>query len=155
MAELKVTTEQFPLNVHRLWELQKEISRATLVVPIRNGGAEWYHRYLNKMLPPHKVQELEIHSYNSNRQQKTLTIGLPEQQQGVKSILLLDDIVDSGLTMRVAGTVMQHFYPNVPITGVAWFRKSGVNNVPPFKFVSLYTVYGAANVWVVFPWEVE
>ncbi len=152
MAELKVTTEQFSLDIPDLLELQKEISKDTLIVPLRNGGTEWYHRYLGGMLPQHRVQELDIHSYNSDRQQKTLTVGLPEQQRGVKSILLLDDIVDSGLTMKVAGTVMQHFYPSTPMMGLAWFRRNGVNNAPPFKLVSLYVV---EKEWIVFPWEVE
>ena len=160
MAELKVTIEQFPLNALRFLKLQKEISKYTLVVPLRNGGAEWYHRYLDKMLPPHKVQELEIHSYDGNRQQKTLTVELPEQQHDVESILvesilLVDDIVDSGLTMKVAGTIMQHFYPDVPVTGLTWFRRYGANNLPPFKLVSLYTLYRMDKTWIVCPWEVE
>ena len=58
------------------------------------------------------MQELEIHSYSSDRQQKTLTVELPsELKQDVGAIVLVDDIVDSGLTMKVAGTVMQHFLP--------------------------------------------
>jgi hypoxanthine phosphoribosyltransferase len=158
MVELKVTTEQFPLTVPELLKLQNEMHEDTLVVPLRNGGAQWYHRYLDrylgKLLPQHRVQELEIHSYNSDKQQKTLTVELSElsKKQNVGSIVLVDDIVDSGLTMKVAGTVMQHFYPNVPITGLAWFRRSGTNNAPPFELVSLYTV---EKEWVVFPWEVE
>ena len=152
MAELKVTTEQFPLGIPELL-LQKEIRKDTLVVPLRRGGAEWYRRYLSKPLPQHQVQELEIHSYSSDRQQKTLTTELPsELKQCVGSIVIMDDIVDSGLTMKVAGTVMQHFYPGVPMMGLTWFRRNGVNNAPPFKLVSLHTV---EKEWVVFPWEVE
>ena len=153
MAELKVTIEQFPLNTPSLLELLKEIRKDTLVVPLRRGGAEWYHRYLGNLLPPHQVQELEVHSYSSDRQQKTLTVELlSELKQDVGSIVITDDIVDSGLTMRVAGTVMQHFYPGVPMMGLTWFRRNGVNNAPPFKLVSLHTV---EKEWVVFPWEVE
>lgn len=154
MAELKVTTEQFPLDIPELLKLRKEISKDTLVVPLQRGGAEWYRRYLSNLLPPHRVQELEIHSYSSNRRQQTLTVGLPNalENLSINSIVLMDDIVDSGLTMRVAGTVMQHFYPNIPTIGLTWFRRCNVNNAPPFKLISLYII---EKEWIVFPWEVE
>lgn len=67
----------------------------------------------------------------------------------VESILIVDDIVDTGSTMNSLEQFFQYHYPELDIRTAGYIYKSNTSTHKP----SYYGMETETNDWVVFPWE--
>ena len=67
----------------------------------------------------------------------------------VDSILIVDDIVDTGDTMKSLVDFYQYHYPELDIRTAGYIYKSHTSTHKP----DYYGMETESNEWVVFPWE--
>ena len=72
-------------------------------------------------------------------------INLPELN-GLKHVLILDDIVDSGQTLKAVLYVLAERYPNINFKSAVLFHKKSADIQPDYALHE-------ANEWVDFFWE--
>lgn len=92
---------------------------------------------------------INIQSYNDNRSQETLQLTFPIHTQDLQhfsSILIVDDLVDSGNSLDFVLKALKGRLPNATIkTAVLFYKKS--SKIMPDYFVE------ETSDWIVFPWE--
>ena len=77
-------------------------------------------------------------------------LGIPVYKKfTAESILIVDDIIDSGETMTTLHEYFQYHYPEVDIRTAGLIYKSHTSTHKP----DYYGVETESNDWVVFPWE--
>ena len=77
-------------------------------------------------------------------------LGIPVYKKfTAESILIVDDIIDSGETMNTLHEYYQYHYPEVDIRTAGLIYKSHTSTHKP-NYFGLET---ESNDWVVFPWE--
>ena len=77
-------------------------------------------------------------------------LGIPVYKKfTAESILIVDDIIDSGETMNTLHEYFQYHYPEVDIRTAGLIYKSHTSTHKP----DYYGMETESNDWVVFPWE--
>ena len=77
-------------------------------------------------------------------------LGIPVYKKfTAESILIVDDIIDSGETMSTIHEYFQYHYPEVDIRTAGLIYKSHTSKHKP----DYYGIEIENNDWVVFPWE--
>ena len=77
-------------------------------------------------------------------------LGIPVYKKfTAESILIVDDIIDSGETMNTLHEYYQYHYPEVDIRTAGLIYKSHTSTHKP----NYYGMETESNDWVVFPWE--
>lgn len=96
-----------------------------------------------------EVTTISASSYDG-KNQKALTLKrLPKREELEKrSILLIDDIVDSGNTLREIKSLLYCQYGVQKITTASLYVKKGTPEYPDYWSKE-------TTQWIVFPWEVE
>ncbi len=94
------------------------------------------------------IQSLRVESYDDEVQRERVKIVGSCDFDGLKRVLVVDDIVDSGHTMTA---VIEHFkqrYPDISLKSAAIFYKPTANFQPDFKVRE-------AKEWIDFFWDVD
>lgn len=82
-------------------------------------------------------------------------LALPEDSDEVRTVLLVDDIVGHGLTLRMAETVLRERYPGKALVTVALVDDLNLDKTQtaetPTPYMTAYQM--TAEDWMVFPWE--
>lgn len=97
---------------------------------------------------PHSTT-INVASYDESNQQKELRLLLPvhtEDYKGFKSILVVDDIADTGDTLKFVTDILQKDLTIATIKTAVLFYKLKSKVMPD------YYVEETAD-WIVFPWE--
>jgi len=100
-----------------------------------------------------QVRTISIASYNDQGSQGQLSLVVPWGAEDVayvkkfKSILIVDDLVDSGATISFVKNMVQKHAPEAIIKTAALFYKPS-SQVKPDYYVE------ETNDWIIFPWEV-
>lgn len=105
-----------------------------------------------QMFNNRNVRILSVTSYSDEKQQSGLKLIFPlfEEElaylQQFKSVLVVDDLVDSGKSLNWATKVLHEALPQATIkTAVLFYKKSSI--VMPDYYAA------QADEWLVFPWE--
>lgn len=102
-----------------------------------------------KQLNLRNVATIALSSYDGTKQ-GTITIGMPlhlEDYKKFKSILIIDDLVDSGKTMSFIKTLLERELTEATIKTAVLFYKSKTSKIVPDYYVQ------ETDEWIVFPWE--
>ncbi len=92
---------------------------------------------------------INVKSYSKSGCQTELRVILPmhlEDMQAAKSILIIDDLVDSGKTLDYVYALFKTTFPNAAIKTATLFYKTSSKIKPDYYVQEI-------NDWVVFPWE--
>lgn len=136
--------EEFVHDTRKLVELSKSFEADTLLA-IARGGLTLGHAYA------HAVDNRRLFAINSilyekdQRAQSCEIINMPELRDA-KKVLLLDDIVDSGQTIKEVLALLQDSYPHVEFKIASLFYKSTAVIQPDFSVHE-------AKEWIEFFWE--
>jgi uncharacterized protein len=104
---------------------------------------------LAKKLKIKNVLTLTARSYVGEKQGQLNVTYLPEIDLEGKKILLVDELVDSGQTLKeITQVILKKYKPNQLKTATLAINKQNCKFVPDFFAI------GSEN-WMVFPWEKE
>lgn len=121
------------------------VFEADTILAIARGGMSLGHA-LSMSLNIRNLQSIRCESYDDSTQRNTVSIiGKCDLSQS-KRVLIVDDIVDSGKTLKTLIPMLQKRYPNVIFSTATIFTKSTALIQPD---VSLHE----ALDWIDFFWE--
>ncbi len=127
-------------------KIQKEDYKPDAVLAILNGGkypATFISNYFE--IP---MFEIRIKSYKGQNQGNIVVYGkVPEDLAKYRNVLVVDDLVDSGKTIKEAKHLLEK-YPGITTRIATLFLKPSSSEIPDF-YVEV------DNKWIVFPYEVS
>ena len=124
-----ITWKQFEKDIVKVANNLPKLNYKKLVCITSGGLIPAY--YFSKLLGIHNIETLNMQSYKDKKRGKISVYGNPKVDKS-KDILLVDDLIDSGETLKCA----KKYYPNAQVA----------------------TLYNSATIrksayWIVFPYE--
>ena len=117
------------------------------IIAIARGGITLAHM-LGEYYDIREVYTINTIGYNDNKKlEKTEVFNIPDIKNA-KRILIVDDIVDSGDTMKLVLETMSERYPNCEIKSASLFYKNTAVMKPDW-YVHI------ADKWIDFFWSVD
>ncbi|NPA50250.1 MAG: phosphoribosyltransferase [Epsilonproteobacteria bacterium] len=138
--------DEFIGDTKRLFELTKEYNPDTLLA-ISRGGVTLGH-FLAIAMDNRRLFTLNSIHYEDSKKLDTLKIFNIPSLEDAKRVLVIDDIIDSGETMREIISILKRRYPDVEFRVVTLFYK------PTASFKADYSLKEATK-WIDFFWEVD
>ena len=134
----------------KLYEkIEKDGFKPDLLVGLSRGGLVPLGYLSNEaMLDIHNTLSISIASYKDKKQGQ-LTLRMPfhgEDVQQFKTILVIDDLADSGKTLEFVLSLLQENNPDAVIKTATLFYKKKSVIVPDYYIEE-------TDQWIVFPWE--
>jgi len=146
-----VTLEQVKsmcAGIHKL--VQCDNFKPDLLVGIARGGLIPLSLLAGEsMFNNRNVVTISTESYDDANQRKELKLRFPvhaEDFQNFQSILVVDDIADTGETLDFVAKLIKEYVPKAAIKCAVLYYK------PKSKIVPEYYIEETAS-WIVFPWE--
>ena len=136
--------EQFKYDTNRLLEKLRDF-QPQAIVAIARGGMTLSHA-LSEGLSLRNVQSLRTELYDNEEKREAITLFGTCELEGFQRVLVVDDIADSGDTLKA---VMQELCENFPQIS---FRVATLF----YKKTSIYEPHywiNEANEWIDFFWE--
>ena len=139
----------------KLKKLYYKIDRGgvpSLIVGIANGGLNVSKPLANWFQCEHV--SISIHFYDGQKigGGKPYFYDIPPLPKDMKEILVVDDILDTGTTLKffMEKTGLVH-KENFKIATIHWNDRNGLLNLKPDYWVDKKK----ENTWIVYPWETE
>ena len=125
-----------------------EKSDISAIIAISRGGLTLAH-FLGERLDIRRVYSINSISYNGNEKLKEINIfGIPNLESE-QTILIVDDIADSGRTLNKVINILQDRYPDREfLTFTIFYKESSI--IKPNYFI-----YQAKDKWINFFWEID
>ena len=130
-------------------ELLKKIpdNEFDTLIGIARGGLTLTHM-LSEALDIRNVQTISTQLYDETKKRECITINDTCSLEGSKSVLLVDDIADSGETLKALYNHLTLTYPHIHFkTATLFYKKSSVFE-PDFWVKE-------ATSWIEFFWEAD
>jgi len=131
-------------------QVQKDNLKPSLLLTMCRGGLIPTGLLAGEeMFNNRNVVTISIESYDDDNQQGELTLRFPahlEDYANFNTILIIDDIADSGKTLEFVIKLLKEHLPNATIKTAVLFYK------PKSKIKPDYYVEETTD-WIVFPWE--
>lgn len=120
---------------------------ADAILAIARGGMTLGH-FMASILNNRNIFTINSISYNNENQLSNIEVfNIPDLQK-YKTVLIVDDIVDTGKTVKEILEILQKKYPNIEFKIASIFYKTTACIRPDF-FVN------EANMWIDFFWEAD
>ena len=110
---------------------------STLYLGVLRGGY-WFTTHLTDCLPNGRVEFIIAHSYEKDGHRSELTIDfMPtfESDEVFDNIIIIDDICDSGQTLKQLKEKIQELYPEAKVLTAALVQKVGSPNPADFAAI--------------------
>jgi len=127
--------------------LSKKIAdyKPDVILPLARGGLSMGH-FLAEMLDIRDVSVINSIHYDKDKKLNSLEIfNIPDLTKYKKAIIV-DDISDSGDTLKAVISKLNTLYPHLEIKTATIFYKLTSKVIPDFKLKK-------ADKWIVFFWE--
>lgn len=144
----KLSWEDIEENIDKLADKIKASGfKPDYIIGIANGGLIPLY-FLTKKLGVNDVLIVSASSYDKDKRQDLKIKYIPETDLTGKKILLVDDIADTGLSLKGVLDAIKHRYDNSEIkTATLEVNKKRCQLYPDF-YIGI-----EEGEWVVFPWE--
>ena len=136
--------DEFIEDIKKL--IEKIDFKPEAIVAISRGGLTMAH-FLGIALDIRKVYTINVVSYTNNIRQSLEISHIPEIS-GIDNILLVDEIVDSGLSMQKVFRILQEINSDSTIKSASIFYKESSCFKPDYHIRE-------AKSWIEFFWEVD
>jgi xanthine phosphoribosyltransferase len=94
------------------------------------------------------LQSIRAQSYDAQHQRNTLNLHVDCNLKQCKKVLIVDDIVDSGMTLKALLHTLKKQYPDITFRSASLFYKPTAAVLSDFKVKE-------ATQWIEFFWEKE
>ena len=136
--------EQFATDTNKLIQQTKDF-KPDAIIGIARGGLTLSHA-VAEGLNIREVQTLRTELYDEDTKRSCITIHNTVTLSDIKRVLVLDDIADSGDTLKAVMEVLIYENPNVEFkSAVLFYKKTSVYK--PHYWIN------EATEWVDFFWE--
>jgi xanthine phosphoribosyltransferase len=116
------------------------------IVGVSRGGLTITH-FLSEFLDVRDVHSISSILYDDDKKLENIEIfNLPTFRENVSTVLIIDEIVDSGKTMSEILKVLNQKYPNIKFLFATIFLKSSASEQPDFYVHK-------TNKWIEFFWS--
>jgi len=138
--------DEFRLDLQKLI-LKLDSYRPDAIVAVARGGLTMGHM-LSLKLNNKNLFTINANSYQDNKQTTAIKISNIPNLSNVKTVLVVDEIVDSGRSLSEIMHILKNTYPNIKFKTASIFYKQNASFVPDY-FVR------DALAWIDFFWEVD
>jgi xanthine phosphoribosyltransferase len=136
--------KQFCTDIQKL-RMMCEPFQAETVIAVARGGMTLAHA-LSMALDIRNLQSIRVESYDAETQRDSVTVAGECDLTGIKRVLVVDDIVDSGQTLAVLMPLLRLHYPDCTFKTATLFTKATAVMQPDFSIHE-------ARDWIDFFWE--
>ena len=144
MQKLYYSYEAFREDTNQLIKMQKEFKPES-IVGIARGGLTLAHA-MAEGLKIRKVETLRTELYDGSSKRDCISIFGSCDLKSVSRVLVVDDISDSGETLKNTMEYLESEYPEVAFQSATLFYKS-TSVYKPHNWIN------EANQWIDFFWE--
>lgn len=131
-------------------QLEQDNFCPDLLIGVARGGlVPLAYLASEKLLNNRNTRTINVQSYSDEKKRATIQITSPfytQDLQHIKSILVIDDLVDTGNTIHEILLMLKKDLPNATIKVATLFYKPK-SIIKPDYFVA------ETKDWIVFPWE--
>lgn len=117
------------------------------IVAVARGGM-MLGQLMGYGLDLRNVQSIHVEAYDDASRRKEAEIFGQCDLEGAKRVLIVDDIVDSGMTLKALLEYLQNVYPGVTFKAASLFFKPEASVQPDFTVKE-------ATEWINFFWETD
>lgn len=136
--------EQFRIDTNKLIEKTK-VFEADAIIAIARGGMTLAH-CMGEGLGVRDVKTIRTELYDHTQKRDSITVENSCNLEGLQKILVLDDIADSGDTLKAVMDDLKQKYPKIEFKTVTLFYKK-TSIIEPDFWVN------EADEWIEFFWE--
>lgn len=146
MNKLYYSYEMCKQDAKKLVELVKPYKNDA-ILSIARGGLTLTH-LISQALNQREISFLNTISYDRKTQKNSIEIFNIPNLSNYKKVLIVDDIVDSGKTMRAIFELLNKEYPNTEFKLATLFYRPTALLKPDFYIHK-------TDIWIEFFWEVD
>ncbi len=146
MSKLYYSYEMFKEDALALTTLCKDFNEDAILCVAR-GGMTLSH-LMAQALNQRNIFTVNTISYDRKKQKDSVEVFNLPNLNGLKKVLIVDDIIDSGKTMKEILNQLKEKYQNVEFKIATLFYKDDAELKPDFYIKK-------AEMWVEFFWEVD
>ena len=96
------------------------------VIPLLEGSLMFAGRLITLLTFPVRVSTMKVHRYDREEGKEIqLTGDVPQVLQD--NVLIVDDIIDEGITLQKVSAMLEYFNTNIDITTCCLFNKQGID----------------------------
>jgi xanthine phosphoribosyltransferase len=117
------------------------------VIAVARGGM-MLGQLMGYGLDLRNVQSIHVEAYDGEARRKEASVLGSCDLEGVQRVVIVDDIVDSGMTLRALLDEFQEAYPGVEFKSASLFYKPSASVQPDFSVKE-------AKEWISFFWETD
>lgn len=111
MYKIKYSQELISATIDRLAS-NLVINQNTVFLVLMNGGAWFAHELISRLgSTPVRIEYAKLSSYNGQQQGQIKEIYMPQIDWADKEVIVLDDICDSGSTLKYVYDTLQPHQP--------------------------------------------
>ncbi|WP_198306226.1 phosphoribosyltransferase [Arcobacter vandammei] len=146
MNKLYYSYEMFKNDTLKLLFLCKNF-KEDAILSIARGGLTLSH-LMSQALNQRNIFTINTISYDRKTQKDSIEIFNIPNLGGLKKVLIVDDIIDSGQTINEVLKLLKDKYPNIDFKIATLFYKDEAVIKPDFSVKK-------AETWIEFFWEVD
>ena len=145
MEKIYYNCENFQKDVLVLKEKLNSLNDISVIIPIARGGLTFAHK-LGEILNIRNVSSINAISYDGDKKLKNIKIFGEPNLLNLKTALIVDDISDSGRTLKTVVDFLKAKYPDINILTATIFINPKTEFIPDFYLHK-------TEKWINFFWE--
>ncbi len=146
MNKLYYSYEMFKNDTLKLTSLSESF-KEDAILGIARGGLTLSH-FMSQVLNQRNLFIINTISYDRKIQKDSVEIFNIPNLDGLKKVLIVDDIIDSGKTLQEVLKLLKEKYPKVEFKIATLFYKDKSLVKPDFSI-------NKTDIWIEFFWEVD
>lgn len=146
MNKLYYSYEMFKNDTLKLTSLSESF-KEDAILGIARGGLTLSH-FMSQVLNQRNLFIINTISYDRKIQKNSVEIFNIPNLNGLKKVLIVDDIIDSGKTLQEVLKLLKEKYPKVEFKIATLFYKDKSLVKPDFSI-------NKTDIWIEFFWEVD
>ena len=145
MEKIYYSCEDFQRDVLVLKDKLNSLNNISVIIPIARGGLTFSHK-LGEVLNIRNISSINAISYNGDKKLNNIKVFGEPNLLNLKTALIVDDISDSGRTLKTVVAFLKAKYPDINIFTATIFINPKTEFIPDFYLHK-------TEKWINFFWE--
>ena len=147
MEKIYYSCEDFQRDVLVLKDKLNSLNNISVIIPIARGGLTFSHK-LGEVLNIRNISSINAISYNGDKKLNNIKVFGEPNLLNLKTALIVDDISDSGRTLKTVVAFLKAKYPDINIFTATIFINPKTEFIPDFYLHK-------TEKWINFFWETQ